>query len=467
MFTLPFYVSEILPGTQIGVEMFNRPIAVLPFIAAVFVVSTVLNCFAATAVLTLEDLLPLALKNNPQLDIALQQFRQSEGRETQAKSGYLPRLKVGASLGRVYVDNLQPTDEDDVINGGVSASQLIYDFGKTVGGIDSARFSKEATRANLEQQLHDVVLLVKQAYYTVLENKALVVVAEQAVNNYEQHLYRAKKYFEAGVRTKIDIINAELELANAKLNLLRKRSDLKTSRVQLEQLLGIKPNSGDYQVATIHSDISTLAGSVPENSYNLKALLSDALKDRPGFRQLEQLVAAAEATVKSVQGENWPQLSAQGSYDVYETDISSLADQWQVAAMLSWEIFSGFETQGKLVEARANMLEISASKHELELAIIQEVTDSYLRAEENREAVVIADLAAGLAKRNLELAEGRYQAGLGDMIEFNDAQLNYTSSQSDLISTYFAYLTAIAGLERAAGINPGLPENSITEIMNR
>lgn len=69
-----------------------------------------------------------------------------------------------------------------------------------------------------------------------------------------------------------------------------------------------------------------------------------------------------------------------------------------------------------------------ASLRELQLAITREVTDSYLRAEENRKAVDLADETLGLAIENLELAKGRYKAGLNDVLEFNDAQLNLTSA---------------------------------------
>lgn len=438
--------------------------ATLPALAFVLIFA---QSIAAAATLNLDDLLTLALQNNPQLDIAAQQYKQSQGIVTQAQSGYLPRLKVGGSIGRVHIDELQPTDEDNVLNGGVSASQLIYDFGKTVGGIHSARFNREAALANLEQQLHDVILLVKETYYRVLERKALVKVALQAVESYEQHLYRAKKFFEAGVRTQIDITNAELELANAKLRLLRARSDLKTGRVELERIVGVRPNRGDYTIVAKSENLMALANTLPKKSYALQPLLQNATKNRPGYVQLEQLVSAAESALKSVKGDNWPLLSAQGSYDMYETDLQSLTDQWQVAAMLSWEFFSGFETEGKIVEARANMQELDAARHELELAIIQEVTDSFLRAEENRDGVSIADLAVNLSMKNLELAEGRYKAGLGDMIEFNDAQLNLTTSQSNLISTYFGYQTSIARLERAAGIAPDLPENSVEQLLQR
>ena len=425
---------------------------------------TVISSLSAKEV-DLSDLIPLALENNPTIDIAKQQFNQSTGQLTQAKSGYLPRLTVNAGVAQTHIKDLVPEDEDSVLATNLSASQLIYDFGQTTGLIDSSKYNREAARSNLEQNLQDVVFQVKDSYYSALEKIHLVAVSEQAVTTYEQHLYRARKYFEAGVRTQIDIINAELELANAQLNLLRTNSSVKTALVKLEQVVGTKPNNGDYTLKTDNKPLAGLADNMPALLGPLDQLLDTAGDNRPGLAQLAQLLKSAEASLKQAKGEYWPTLSANALYDEYETDLQILNDQWQVGAGLTWELFSGFETEGRVVEAKGRMMEISSSKHELELAIVQDVTDSFLRAEEHRDSVKIAQLAVKLAKRNLELAEGRYKAGLGDMLEFNDAQLNYTQSQSDLVANYFAYLISLARIDRAIGITPEISAEKVVQLL--
>ena len=113
------------------------------------------------------------------------------------------------------------------------------------------------------------------------------------------------------------------------------------------------------------------------------------------------------------------------------------------------------------------MLELGASRKELELSIIKDITDNHLRAVENYESIDIAGLATRLSAKNLQLAEGRYQAGLGDMLEYNDAQLGFTSSQADLISIYFTYLSSLARIDRAAGIDPGIPEGTLEKMLDK
>ncbi len=421
-------------------------------------------CQAATESLTLEECIEIALANNPQIEIARQQYLGDEGVLTQAKSLYWPRLSGGVGYGRQYFDSELPITEDNVGSGLLRASQLIFDFGKTTGLIDAQAFNLSASSENLAQVYHDIVFQVKSAFYTVLESKRLIVVAEQAVSNYEQQLYRAQKFYEAGVRTRIDVTNAQVNLSNQKLNLLRANSDYKTARVALEKVIGRIPKDGDYEPVSSEPALEQLASKKPQMPGPLEDLLITADENRPGLKQFQFLVQAAESSVTQAKGDYWPTIDAVGDYSRYETDLPALSDQWQLTARLNWEFFSGFETEGKVAEASAQLREVKAGLRDFELEVTQDVTDSYLRADENREGVDIADETLELAAENLRLAEGRYKAGIGDLLEFNDAQLLYTQNQSNLVVTYYNYLTALARIDRAVGATPELVDYDMTVV---
>lgn len=414
------------------------------------------SSWAATQSLNLDDFIKIAMENNPRIEIARQQYFGNQGVLTQAKSLYLPHLSGGVSYGRQYIDSEAAVDEDNVGAGLLQLSQLVFDFGKTTGLIDASSFALSASAENLVQQYHDLVYQVKSSFYSVLESKRLIGVAEQAVANYEQQLYRAQKFYESGVRTKIDVTNAEVNLSNQKLNLLRTRSNHKTALVNLEKTIGTIPNQGDYEPISNEPPLDKLASQKPQMPDALERLLETAEQNRPGLKQFQYLIDAAEASVTQAKGDYWPTIDAIGDYYSVETDLPSLANQWQVTARLNWEFFAGFETEGKVAEATAQMREVQAGFRDFQLEVTQEVTDSYLRADENREGVDIADQTLALAAENLRLADGRYKAGIGDLLEFNDAQLLYTQNQSNLVITYYDYLTALARIDRSVGITPEL-----------
>ena len=406
--------------------------------------------------LSLDSAIGLALENNPRIEIATAQEAASTGVLTTSKSRFLPRLTAGADYGWTRIDGLNPVEEDNFAHGLLRISQLIWDFGRSTGLLDTSAFSLAAARENLLQTRHDIVFETKAQFYAILEKQRLITVAEQAVANYEVQLYRAQKNYEAGVRARIDVTNAQVNLANQNLGLLRAQSNLKTARVQFENTLGLQPNSGEYTLVSGEPRLAALAAGKPKMPGTLEQLIPRAQENRPGLKRYTFLVQAAQSAVNSAKGDYWPTISAVGDYNGYSTDISSLADQWQVSVGLSWELFSGFATEGKVAEANAQLRETKAALREFELVIVRDVTDSYLRAAENSSAVDIADRTLSLAKDNLDLADGRYKAGIGDILEYNDAQLLYTENQSNLVSAYYTYLTALAQIERSVGIIPEL-----------
>ena len=416
--------------------------------------------------LVLEDLMAIAFRYNPMIEVVRQRVAQSKGQLMQASSGYLPRVSV---QGRYFYTERQDSaasssestspgdqildevEEDDILHGYVNFSQLIYDFGKTTGAISVGKSNLAAEDAHLQRQLQEVIFQVKKAYYNVLEKMRLIDVAAESVASFEQHLARAKVYYKAGARTRIDVINAEVELSNARMSQLRAEYNLKLAKVALEQALGYKPNGGKYILVSDKVELSQVLDSMPPVPYTLEQSILDALEQRPDILQLKHIVEAAKANLKRAKGDYSPTIVADARYNDYDTTLSLYKDSWEVGVAATWELFSGFKTNGAVAEATGRYRENYAQLQDLELAVVSEVTDSFLKAEENRESVGIALQTLELAKENVQLAEKRYQSGAYDVIEFNDAQLSLTRTRSELVATYYGYLTAYAGIEYALG----------------
>ncbi len=416
--------------------------------------------------LMLEDLMDIAFRYNPMIEVVRQRVAQSKGQLMQAQAGYLPHVSVqgryfyterqdsgatsveGRSSGDLIPDEVE---EDDILHGFASVSQLIYDFGKTSGAIGVGRSNMAAEDAHLQRQLQDVVFQVKKAYYNVLEKMRLIDVATESVASFEQHLARAKVYYKAGARTKIDVINAEVELSNARMSQLRAEYNLRLAKVALEQALGNKPHGGKYVLMSDKVELAQVLDSMPPVPFTLEQAVLDALEQRPDITQLKHIVEASKANLKRVKGDYWPAIVADARYNDYDTTLSLYKDSWEVGIAATWELFSGFETRGAVAEATGRYRENYAQLQDLELAVVSEVTDSFLKAEENRESVGIALQTLELAKENVQLAERRYDSGSYDVIEFNDAQLSLTRTRSELVVTYYGYLTAYAGIEYALG----------------
>ncbi|BHH85951.1 TolC family protein [Desulforhopalus sp. 52FAK] len=418
-------------------------------------------------VLNLNDLIQIAFAKNRLLEVVKQQQAQRRGQLTQARSGYLPQLSAEGrytyvereesagstsenSSSEFYFDSGE-TEKDDVVHGAVNFSQLIYDFGKTASNIEVGKMNLLASNAKLHRQIQEIIFQVKEAYYDTLEKRRLIDVAKESVKSFQQHLERAKLYRKAGVRTKIDVINAEVELSNARMNLVGAEYDLKVAKVALEQILGVKPHGGKY---VLHQDdirLDNILETMPPVPEKLEPLIDEAIMSRPDVIQLSLLTQSAEAGVDASKGDYWPSVGAQANYNNYDTELSLYKDSWEVGLVASWDLFSGLQTKGAEAEAYGHFFENKAQLENLHLAVVREVTESYLRAVENKERVNIALKTLELAKENLALAERRYESGANDVIEYNDAQLSLTKTRTDLVVTYYGYLTALAHIEYASG----------------
>ncbi|MEN8198695.1 MAG: TolC family protein [Thermodesulfobacteriota bacterium] len=441
--------------------MYKKVTVILNYLIAILLLFAG-NSLATSQSFSLDDMVDLALKNNPQLEMARSQIFADKGILTQARSLYLPHLGAGADYGRLHLDDLQPVEEDNSVHGLLQVSQLIYGFGKVTGLVDASSFVVEASNENYREVANNIVYQTKALFYNVLEKHRLITVSEQAVTNYEQQLERAQAFFKTGVRTRLDVTNAEVNLSTQQLNLLRARSDLKVARINLEKVVGTKPADGDYDLISNEPTLETILNEKPAMPGDLDMLLEEAFDNRPGLKQYTSLVQAADSSITHVRGDYWPTVNAYGNYEKYETDLPTLVDQWYLGVGLTWELFSGFETEGKVAEAKANLRKVQAALKDYELTVIQETTDSYLRADENNQAITIAAQRLELSADNLDLAEVRYTTGIGNLLEFNDAQLLNIESQSHMVITYYNYLTSLALIEKSTGVSPHLDGVDIT-----
>ena len=438
---------------------------VIPFCTIGLTVHAQSDSVNSTPVIDLEQFIEIALIHNPGVDDARSQIWAAEGRSTQAASGYLPRLSASAQAALVHIDDLTPTDEDSVLSGTLSADQLIFDFGKTTGAISAAGKQVESARAYLNSVGSNLVYSVKASYYDVLSKSYLIQVATEQVNSYTKHHERAVEYYKAGVKSKIDVTNAEVELADANLLLLQSKFGLKSAKVHLEKTIGTKPNNGSYQVSNNNNDLSEFKTLLADIPGTLEDLLQRASLQRPDLIMAEREIEASEALLTSAHGDYWPVIGANGTYNAYETDLATFQNQWQLGVGLTWEFFSGMRTDGEVAEAKSYLRSAQARLHDIMLTATQQVTDSYHLAQEKRESVFLADKIVKLASENLSLADGRYKTGLGDMIEFNDAQLRFSKAKSNLVTTFFDFNKSLASLENAIGQFPNMNLSSEDQLI--
>lgn len=418
-------------------------------ISIVLMIVGTISAGAGDNVLTLDTIVETAIRKNPGITYTQQEVEAARARVMQATSAYLPQVSAVTDYSRlntwktnVFTGN-DFRGQYDYYRVGISVSQYLYDFGQTSGKVDSSRYALSASEQNVVKTVADTVRDTKKVYFEVLKRQNLVKVSQESIRIQEEHLNQARAFYQAGIRPKIDVTKSETEYANSRLTLIRTEYALNSSRFDLETLLGGPPAPGPYQLADV--PIMTTA-----ELSNLQTLIQEANERRPEISGIKDQIKAGQAMLSSSEGSRWPTISANAGSS-WENREFPLEDYWQVGLSLSWPLFTGFRTQGKIAEYRAEIDKLLAKLKQTELLILNEVSVAFLGLNTAIEAIGTSEQAVKQAQENLDLADGRYRNGVGNAIEYSDAELALTQAKSNLVQAAYQYYQQTAELDHAVG----------------
>jgi len=430
-------------------------------VGAQFLVSA-LVAHADNNKLSLAECIETALKNQPSILAAHANIDAGMGRETQAASPYFPQVsastgynesrQLGGALGGETTSKSYTTT--------LQVNQLIYDFGKTGHAYEAARWGTRSSEQDAERVRQEVVLNVKQAFFALLQADRLVAAAQKTVEQTESHLSQAQAFFHAGSKPRFDVTRAEVDVNNAKLSLINAKNSVRIRTIALNNAMGADPGRA-----------TQITGEFPPVPLlpTLEQALADALKSRPEFNKAEADIEAATARVKAERSNYMPSLSANGAYTwahgTTETDFggqslpgfsgqvlqSDIQDSWNAGIMLTVPLFQGGLTRGRVSEARANLLALKAQRDMIRQSILLELNQAFADIEGATARVEVMESTVKKAQENLELAQGRYEAGIGPYIEVTDAQLAAVNAETDHIQAQYDYQLAVARLLKAIG----------------
>lgn len=399
----------------------------------------------------LNDLIDIALQNNSNIIIQKSNIDNKDAGITEARAGYLPNLSLNADISNYDIKTSGVRTDGDAKGYTVTANQLIYDFGKTYQQIASSKSSYNASLKELITTTSSTVLDVKKAYYDILNKYQLIEVAQESVKIDELQLNQASEYLKAGIKTKIDVTNAQLQLSNSNLDLLKSNYDLKISKTKLITILG-ESNIRDVKKDT--QDIMKLSKNVKGTHYNIEDLIAEALKNRPEIEMYKFLIDSSFQQYKSVQSSYYPTLNLSGSYqDSQSDDIASLdVKQGSIGVYLKWDFFSGFRTKANTKQALTSLQTVKEQLKQQELTITADVTTAYYNLKQSVDSLKISLLNVDLAEQNLELSQERYKNGLNDIVELNNSKLDFINAKNNLVNTYYTYKTSMASLDYTLGV---------------
>ena len=400
--------------------------------------------------LTLDLAVSIGLEHHPTLQAAQAGVRVAEAGLKQARSNFFPSLSFSAAASHtegVFVFNPSVPSRNQIYSnytGGFAASQIIYDFGKTTGRVsassdlvDASTFDEQSTRGN-------VIVNVQLAYIGYLAARRVVKVNQEAVDQATKHLVQAKAFYAVGRRPQFDVTKAEVDLANANVNLIRARNAVTVARVTLENAMGIH-SANEYPVS---DSLNILTSTLSMDS--AKAI---ALMQRQEILAARSRVTANEDLVSAAWGQHLPTVSATGSWTWSTFEVPPPAyGRWSAGFTFALPIFQGFALDAQVQQAKANTEAAKANLETLIESVTLEVEQTYLSLKEAQERIGASTKLVAQAEENLNLAERQYSAGVGTPLDVTDAQVTRSNAQITYIQAVYDYNSSIVRLSRAVGL---------------
>ena len=397
---------------------------------------------------TLEDCLRFALGNNPRIQYALQDVFASDARVKQAWSSYFPQ--IGWQSGYTRIRQLQLSDvfgENLVFNywilGQVTASQMLYDFGVTQNQVTIRKLDNQGYKITLTETVNDVVCEVKKAYYNLQYAIEAKKVAEDMVKKYEAFYDQAKAFYKVGTNPKVDVTIAEVNLSSSKLSLIQAENAVDIAMAKLNNTMGL-PYGNKYNISeNLRYDPCDVT---------LDSVIKIAEESRPEFQLADVKLEQARQNVKLVKKSWFPQISAEGQYQIGGAHPTSNYG-YNFGGYINFPTINGMLIRNEIKEAKALYSRESASATDVKNNIYFEVQNSYITMREKKNKIPVAFLGMKQAKENYELSYGRYRVGVGNPIELKEAQVQYQNAMLTYCQTMYEYNTAKADLEKSIGKN--------------
>lgn len=402
--------------------------------------------------LTLDQAESIAVANQPRLLAAQLRARASAQRIRQARSGLMPTVQFNAT-GALAADTGTATAVGNITTSslsnrfayGGSLAQLITDFGRTSALIGSTRDTAAAQTDLATLTRAQVRLNVRENYFRVLGAEAILRAARAAQANRQLVSRQLDALAQSELRSTLDVNFAKVLESEADLAVVRAESGVAQERVMLATAMGIS-----QPIRSALVDVSPRGEVLPPSPDDLQ---HQALMQRADLGAAQSEEKASKEFALSERRLSYPSLNILGAAGQIPYHDHTLHDDYAAAGFnLNIPIFNGNLFAARRSEAELESRARTRDTQELRLQVNEQVRNAWYRANEAFRSLDVTARLVAQSKEALRLAQDRYQAGLGSIVELNEAQLNETSAEISAADASYTYLTRRAELDFVAGL---------------
>ena len=412
-----------------------------------------------TQPLSLMSALNTALQQNPTILKAQNDLEASYGVVVQTRAVALPQVVASGQYKDTDRNALEsfpnaPSSPDQNWNAGVQVVQSIYQGGKLMAAVRAAKVTKQQALAQYQATLTDTLLSVRLAYYDILLAAEQITVNETSVNLLQKELDDQQRRFDAGTVPNFNVLRAKVSLANARPPLIQAQNNYRIAKNNLANLLGYNLPRDIWE--NIPLKLTDTLDAIPYQ-INLPDALQQALNNRPELVALRKTEELQRLNITDASSGYKPSLSVFAGYNWFNAQFTPPVtldhdiNGWNAGAQVSWDIFDGMLTHGKVIQAKALYTKSITAVDEEMRDIELEVRTAYSDFLEAQEVLESQKTVQDEAEESLREANSRAEAGTGTQLDVLDAENSLTQARSTQVQALHDYDAARARFERAIG----------------
>ncbi len=402
------------------------------------------------ATLSLEQLVDVALRNNPTTREAWHFARAAAAEVGVRRAEFFPVIELDGSITRQKTAAVggQFTFLQTTYGPAASLNWLLFDFGGRTADVAEAQAALFAADWGHNAAIQDVVLQVAQSYYAYLNAKALVEARKANLEEARRNLDAATERHRAGVATIADVLQARTQTSQAELDLQVTQGQVQVIRGALATAVGVP--------ATIPVDVGTLPEELPLDrvAQSVDELIARASAERPDLAARRFEAQAAQEHIQAVRAEGLPKLFASGSLNrtyYYNPGSAPYSDNYAGAILLRIPVFTGLDTVYSTRKAKEEAAVATSAAARTQDQVTLDVWTSYYAVQTASQTVrTTRDLLAS-ATQSAEVEQGRYKAGVGSILDLLSSQAALANARARDVESRSFWFLAMAQLAHATG----------------
>jgi outer membrane protein len=400
--------------------------------------------------LSLADAEARALHNQPRLAAETLRAQAVEKRIQQSRSAYFPQLTGNLTAVKSNGDTavaagaVTTSSTSTRVAGGFTLTQLVTDFGRTRELVRSSRFTAQAADQHTEDVKQQILRDVDEAYFATEAAESVRGTAQAVLAFRKTSLRQLTALAQSQLRSTLDVQFVQVLVSEAQMAVVQADSSVQEARAQLAAAMG-EDTVPDYVLAE--------QPQPPLLEDDVTVYIREAINTRPDLKALQLQAQAAQQFAKSESKLSYPDVSLLGTAGEVPQRDHTLEQTYGAAGInIRVPVFNGGLYSSRAAEAR---LRAQAATRDVSNLSLQVTRDVRTRWAQSRDAYLQIQVAHDLVDQTgvaLRLAQARYDAGLGSIVELNQAELNQTSALITAAGARFHYLSTRGALNYTLGI---------------